>query len=138
MDLVITLDILLFLALLVVGMILFAREWFAPDVVALGLIFALILLGLLEPDEAFAGFGSSTVMMILGLLIMTEALIQTGLIEVVGRWLLRYVGDKPARIKGITLILPSIMSAFMSNTASTAFSLPIILGFIASQSSECL
>jgi len=33
---------------------------------------ALILSGLLDADVAFAGFGSETVIMILGLLILTE------------------------------------------------------------------
>lgn len=123
-----TVDIILFLVLLVVGLVLFALEWFSADVTALGLMLALILLGLLEPAQAFAGFGSDTVLMILGLLILTETLVHTGLVDVVGRWLLHFIGDSRARLRSMTLGIPAILSALMSNTAATAFFLPIILG----------
>lgn len=123
-----TFEIVAFLVLFVVGIILFAKEWFPADVTALGLMLALILLGLIEPDEAFAGFGSSTVLMIFGLLVLTETVVQTGLVDVIGRWLLDFIGDNPNRLRGVTLVVPAVMSSFMSNTASTAFFLPIVLG----------
>ncbi len=56
------------------------------DVVALGVMLAVIASGLLPPDKAFAGFGSDTVMMILGLLMMSAGLIQTGVVEIAGRY----------------------------------------------------
>ncbi len=123
-----TFDIIAFLALFVIALILFAVEWFSADITALGLMLALILLGLLEPEAAFAGFGSGTVLMILGLLIMTETLVHTGLVDLIGRWLLRLIGDSAGRLRAVILIVPAFMSAFMSNTASTAFFLPIVLG----------
>lgn len=125
---ILTPDIVLFLILFVVALVLFTVEWFSADVTALGLMLALILFGLLKPDDAFAGFGSDVVLMILGLLILTETLIHTGLVDVIGRWLLAYIGDSSIRLKSVTLIAPAIMSSVMSNTASTAFFLPIILG----------
>lgn len=123
-----TADIVLFLILFVVGLFLFAVEWFSADITALGLMLSLILLGLLEPNAAFAGFGSDTVLMILGLLILTETLVYTGLVDVVGRWLVKTIGDSSTRLQSIILIVPAVMSSFMSNTASTAFFLPIALG----------
>ncbi len=123
-----TIEILIFLLLFILALVLFSLEWFSADVTALGLMLALILSGLLEPEAAFAGFGSSTVLMILGLLVLTETLTHTGLVDLVGRWLLAFIADDSMRFKGMTLILPSVMSTIMSNTASTAFFLPIILG----------
>jgi di/tricarboxylate transporter len=123
-----TTDIAAFLVMFVLALILFAREWTPPDVTALGLMLGLILLGLLEPAAAFAGFGSDTVMMILGLLILTETLVHTGLVDAVGRWLLHLIGNSTARLQSMILVAPAVMSAFMSNTASTAFFLPIVLG----------
>ncbi|MGV2436447.1 MAG UNVERIFIED_CONTAM: hypothetical protein LVT10_17415 [Anaerolineae bacterium] len=72
-----TFDIVIFLCLFVTAIILFSVEWFSADVVALGLMLALVLLGLLEPQAAFAGFGSETVMMILGLLILHGKFLST-------------------------------------------------------------
>jgi di/tricarboxylate transporter len=97
-------------------------------VTALGLMMALIVLGLLDPADAFAGFGSETVLMILGLLILTETLVSTGLIDLLGKRLLRLVGHRPQRAQAIILVAPAIMSSFISNTASAAFFLPIALG----------
>jgi di/tricarboxylate transporter len=123
-----TLDIALFLILFVVALVLFTFEWVSADVTALGLMLALVILGLLEPAEAFAGFGSETVLMILGLLILTEALVSTGLIDWLGQEMLRLVGRSTSRLRLVVLIGPAIMSAFISNTASAAFFLPIALG----------
>ncbi len=125
---VLTFEIAAFLILFVVGLVLFATEYFSADVTALGLMLALVVLGLLEPEAAFAGFGSETVMMLLGLLILADMLIQTGFVDIVGRRLLRFVGKSSARLQGIILVAPAIMSAFLSNTASVAFFLPIVLG----------
>lgn len=123
-----TLEIALFLGLLVTALVLFAFEWVSADVTALGMMLALVLFGLLQPADAFAGFGSDTVMMILGLLIMTETLIHTGLVDQVGRWLIGIVGNSSRRIQAVLLVGPSLLSSFISNTASAAFFLPIALG----------
>lgn len=123
-----TIEITLFLLIFVVALILFAREFFPPDVTALGLMLTLVVTGLLPVQTAFAGFGSDTVLMILGLLILTEAMEQTGVVDMVGRWFLRIIGDKPVRLQLLLLIGPAIMSSFMSNTAAAAFFLPVALG----------
>ncbi len=123
-----TFDIAVFLCLFVTAIILFSVEWFSADVVALGLMLALVLTGLLEPQAAFAGFGSETVMMILGLLILTESLVHTGMVDLLGSWLVKVIGNRPSRIKQFTLIAPSILSSFISNTAAAAFFMPIVLG----------
>src|SRR5690606_10336875 len=82
--------------------------------------------GMLPAKDAFAGFGSETVMMILGLLILTEGLAQTGIIDTVGRLLLRVV--RPRWLPLMLLVAPAVMSSFISNTASAAFFMPIALG----------
>ncbi len=123
-----TFEIAVLLLLFVVGIVLFASEWFSADITALGLMLALILTGLLPPEQAFQGFGSNTVLMLLGLLILTETLIHTGLVDLVGQRLQRVVGDNLARLQQVLLIVPAVMSAIISNTASTAFFLPIVLG----------
>jgi di/tricarboxylate transporter len=120
---IITLLVILFSAL-----ILFSFEWVSIDIVALGVLLALILAGLLPPDQAFAGFGSDTVILILGLLIMTAALVRTGVVEMTGRWILQYSGDNPNRALNVVTVAAASMSALMSNTASTAFFLPIVIG----------
>jgi di/tricarboxylate transporter len=121
-------DIAILLAILFAALILFSFEWVSVDIVALGVLLALILTGLLPPEQAFAGFGSDTVILILGLLILTAALVRTGVVEMTGRWIMQYSGDSPTRALNVVTVAAATMSAFMSNTASTAFFLPIVIG----------
>ena len=67
-------QILLLLCLLAVALALFWSERISAEVIGLGLLLALVFTGLLPADQAFAGFGSDTVIMILGLLILTAPL----------------------------------------------------------------
>lgn len=123
-----TLSILLLLIILAIALILFSFEWVPPDVTALGVLLALILFGLIPPDQAFAGFGSDTVMLLLGLLIMTAALMRAGVVEVVSRNLLQFTSQHPRALLPATMLSVGLLSAFINNTAAAAFFLPVILG----------
>ena len=116
------------LGILVIAVGMFAWDRIPADVVALGVLLAIIALKLVEPDRAFAGFGSGTVMMIFGFLIMTAALSNTGIVDNVGAAVLSRVGNRPALLLAVIMISVSVLSAFISNTAATAFFIPIVLG----------
>ncbi|MGV3772030.1 MAG: SLC13 family permease [Verrucomicrobiales bacterium] len=121
-------EIGLLLGLVLVALVFFSFEWVSADVVALGLLILLILTGILSAEQAFAGFGSDTVMTMLGLLILTATLLKTGVIDLTGRFILKYTGTNPNRLLLVIMIAAAGLSAFMSNTASAAFFLPIIIG----------
>jgi di/tricarboxylate transporter len=121
-------QVLLLGAILTIALVLFAREQIPSEVTALGVVLALVFTGLLPEDRAFAGFGSDTVMTILGLLILTSALQRTGVVERAGGAILRKAGSQPVRLLVVVLIATSVVSAFISNTAATAFFLPVLFG----------
>jgi di/tricarboxylate transporter len=121
-------EIALLLSIVAVAVVLFALERIPPDVIGLGIMITLILTGLLPPEEGFAGFGSDTIMMILGLLIMTAALLRTGVVDMAGRAILRRAGTDPRRLLVVITISAAVLSAFISNTAAAAFFLPIVMG----------
>jgi di/tricarboxylate transporter len=123
-----TLQILLLLGILVVALGLFWSERISADVIALGVLITLAFTRLVPPEQAFAGFGSDTVIMILGLLILTAALERTGVVELAGRIGLRHAGANPDRLLWIVMIASATVGAFISNTASTAFFLPVVFG----------
>ena len=123
-----TLPILLLLIILAIALVLFWFEWIPPDVTALGVLLALIVLGLIPLDQAFSGFGSDTVMLLLGLLIMTAALMRTGVVEVVSRNLLEFTSKRPGTLLPATMLAVALLSSFINNTAAAAFFLPVILG----------
>lgn len=121
-------DILTLLVILGAALVMFVLEWVSADVVGLGVLILLILTGLLPAANAFAGFGSDTVMMILGLFILTAALLRTGVVEMAGRFIVRHAGDNPERVLALVMLGVAGLSAFISNTAATAFFLPVTIG----------
>ncbi|HWL17482.1 MAG TPA: SLC13 family permease [Opitutus sp.] len=126
-----TLSIALLLGIVVVALILFSFEWVSSDVVALGVLLALILTGLLPARDAFAGFGSDTVIMILALLIMTAALVGTGVVDLVARAILRHAGTRTNGLFAAIMLAVATLSTFISNTAAAALFLPVVIGIAA-------
>jgi len=118
------------IALLIVAiiavMIVFSLEKFSVELPALGLMIFLVLSGMLTPEEAFAGFGSEVVILILGLLILTAALERTGIADVAARWMITRAGGSYVMVLAWVMTAAIIVGAFVSNTAATAFFLPII------------
>jgi di/tricarboxylate transporter len=127
----VTLEIGILLTLIGVALIFFSFEWIPPDVVGLGLLLTLILSGLLPYKDAFAGFGSDTVIMILSLLIMTAAMLKAGVVDLVGRGILRYVGNRTSLLLPGIMCIVALLSAFISNTAAAAFFIPVAMGIAA-------
>jgi len=123
-----TFSIFLLLITVVVALVLFAMEIVPTDVTALGLLLFLTITGLLPAERAFAGFGSDAVIMILGILVMVEALIRTGVTDFAGRMILRQTDASASKIFLVVMVSASVMAAFISNTAATAFFLPIVIG----------
>jgi len=112
----------------VVAMVLFSIERIPAEVTALALLMFLVLTGLLPTEEAFAGFSSDVVMMMFGLLIIMAALDRTGVTDLAGRAILRRTNSGPLQILAVVMIAAVAIGAFMSNTAATAFFLPIVVG----------
>ena len=117
----------LILILFVAALVLFATEWLPVDVTALGLLSALLLFGLLTPREAFAGFGSDTVLTLASLFILTRVLLRAGVIEWIGAALARRSRSATGTLRGLLGSVAGV-SAFTSNTATTAVFLPVVAG----------
>lgn len=124
-------EIAICLAILIVAILFFAWDRLPADVVALGVLLAVIATGLLPPARAFAGFASDTVMMILGLFIMSAGLLHTGVVDIAGRRFFDLAGRNPAKFLPLMLVSVAAVSAVMSNTAATAFFVPLVLGYAA-------
>jgi di/tricarboxylate transporter len=125
---IMTAEIATLICFTVAAVILFSLERFPADVIAVGLLISLVLTGLIPVDKAFAGFGSDTVVLIAGLLVLTAALERTGVMEIVARNILQRTGTDLSRIVLVVMVATTSLSAFMSNTGATAFFLPVVLG----------
>jgi len=123
-----TLEITLVLLIIFLSLIFFSIERLPNDVVALGVLIALTITGLVSPAQAFAGFGSDAVVMIFGLLVLTAALMRTGVVLMAGREIIRRVGERDSSLLSVIMIASASIGALMSNTASTAFFVPVVIG----------
>jgi len=122
-----TLQIALVLGTVLAALVLFSIDKIPVDVTALGILLFLILTGVLPADEAFAGFGSDVVVMMLGLLILVAALTRTGVTDMVGRVLLNRSEASEQELLLAVMGIAALVGAFMSNTTATAFFLPIVI-----------
>jgi di/tricarboxylate transporter len=116
------------LALTVVALVLFSTEKLRVDVVALLLLLALTIPGVLTPDEAIAGFGSDTIVILISLFVMTEGVIRTGVVERIGLRLAALGSVRPLAFTRFLIVACTVVSAFISNTVTAAVFLPIVVG----------
>lgn len=117
----------LVMLLIVTAVILFIWDIIPAEIVALGLMLSFVLTGVLTPVQAFSGFSSDTVMMILGLLIMTSAIARTGILTGLSRWVQLGTAGRPWLFLLVLLAIMGALSSFMSNTAATALMVPMAI-----------
>lgn len=99
-----------------------------PDVVALILMLALGLSGILTPQEAFSGFGRSAVIIMLSAFILAEGLRRSGLTERMGWFIVRLFGHGEGRLVFGVMLAGAMLSLFMNNIAAASLLLPSLSG----------
>lgn len=116
-----------FFIILIVGLGLLVTERLRNDLVALLVILALVVTGVLAPREALAGFGSEPAVVVAAIFVLSGALHQTGLSESFGQWIGRWAGRGYGR--ALMVIMPSValLSAFTHHLTTTAVMLPVTL-----------
>ena len=115
-----TLDIGIVLGLLVVAVGLFATRALPVDLVTIFLLLALVLTGILEPTEAFAGFSSQIIIILGSIFVINGALLEGRVIDLVSAWLLRVAGGSVNKLQLTTMSVVGGLSGFMNNTAVTS------------------
>lgn len=117
-------NILITLLILVATIILFSIEVLSVDLVAIVAVLALIFFRILSPEDAFAGFSNTALIMIASILIMTTGLIKAGVADRIAHLILKRAGTHPVRLMFMFLITVGLTSAFINNVAATALLLP--------------
>lgn len=120
-------DMLFVFATLGITIALFISDRIRMDLVALMVVVALALSGIITPAEAVAGFGEPVVIMIAALFVVGEALFRTGIAAAAGNWLLRMGGSSETRLLLFLLPVVALLSAFMSSTGAVALLIPVVL-----------
>lgn len=109
--------------LAVLGMLALSK--IAADLILMAALIFLLVTGILEPNEAFAGFGNTGLMTIAALYVVAAGLRETGAIQYITRRLL----GQPTSVRGaqFRMLLPTAaLSAFLNNTTVVAMLIPAI------------
>jgi di/tricarboxylate transporter len=123
-----TLDIGLTLAIILVALILFATEKLRVDVIALLVLVAVGVLGLISKEELFSGFSNSAVITVWAVYMVSGGMFKTGVADSMGKAILRVAGNKEPRLIATIMLTVGVMSAFMNNVGATAMLLPAVVG----------
>lgn len=106
--------------------ILYLTEKFSVAVTTVLGMLALIFTGILDFNEAFACFTSTNVMLVLGMIIIVESLIDSGIAEKLGNLLFKLVGRSEKAFLIIIFVLAAFLSLFSTNAALVAMFMPLI------------
>lgn len=119
------------LIILVITVALFIWGRVRADIVALTAQAALLVLGILTPAEALAGFSSPIVIMMIGLFVVGGAIMQTGLAKLTGNKLMALSRGNETITFLLVMLVTSFIGAFVSNTGTVALMMPIIMSIAA-------
>ena len=113
------------LIILIIASVAFAIGKVRSDLIALCSLIALLLTGILTPQEALAGFSNSVVVMMAGLFVIGGAIVQTGLAKKVSGKLMALAGDNEQTLFLLLMVVTAFIGAFVSNTGTVALMMPI-------------
>ena len=95
-------------------------EKISVDIIIIAMLICLMATGILTPSEAFSGYGTDFIMILASIFVISGALQQTGILDLIGSRF-RKVGQAKPRFL-LTYIIASVgmTSAFMNNITVTA------------------
>jgi len=106
------------------------------DIVSIVALFSLVLIDkilggessklIADPSQAFMGFGHPAVVTVATVLIISRALRNSGVVDLIARYVKPYTNNKTAHITTLSGVI-AFLSAFMNNVGALALMLPVTL-----------
>lgn len=115
------------LVVLVVGLVVLIAEWLPTGITGLLMILALVLPGVLTPEEALSGLVDPAVVAVAGMLVISAGIQRTGAITYVANLFTGGERSPTAAYTGLLLVV-LVLSAFVNNTPIVLVFLPVVLG----------
>lgn len=109
--------------------LIFIKEWMPNDLVALGGLAVLLLLGILDEKDLGSIFSNSAPMTIGAMFVLGAALTRTGVIDWIALQFERWAGSSLTRAIFILALIVVPLSAFMNNTPVVIVFLPVLMAF---------
>ena len=115
------------LVIIVVAMGLFISGKFRVDLVAICVLAALILSGLISVDQALYGFTNPATATIAAMFVISAGLVRTGVVQWIAFRIDRWAGNKEWQLILVLCLAIAFLSAFILNTATVAIFIPVAI-----------
>mgnify|MGYP003484245953 CR=1 FL=1 len=118
---------LIVLAVALVALVLFITERIDIDLIALLILVALVLTGVITPRQGLAGFSDPATLTVAFMFVLSAALLRTGLLVVLAPRL--SIQLRRSELRGMLFLVVGVagFSAFLNNTPIVAIFIPIVV-----------
>ncbi|HMN13122.1 MAG TPA: SLC13 family permease [Bellilinea sp.] len=122
-----SLDLWIVLGILGVTAFFLFTEKIKPDVMALLVLGALGLFGIVGPERLFTGFSSAAVITLIGISLIAAGLQQTGVTLTLSRWMHAAGKSGENAMILVTFLTSALLSVVMNNIAAVGILLPTVM-----------
>jgi di/tricarboxylate transporter len=95
------------------------------DLIAICTLAALLIFGLLKPEQALSGFTNPATATIAAMFVLSAGLVRTGMLQWVARHIDVVAGRGEWRLILVLCLVAAVLSAFLVNTAVVAIFIPV-------------
>jgi len=112
--------------IIIAVIVLYATNIIPYPVTSLLACTAMVVFKVIPFSTAFAGFGSDVIMLVAGMMVIGNALFETGAAKMLGAGMIRVCGKSERVFLLVSLVFASVMTTFCSNTATIALMMPVV------------
>ncbi len=113
-------------AILAGVLVFFIGGWVRYDFVAFGALFAAVATGIVQSDTAFSGFGNPAVITVALVLMLSEGLRQSGVVDLIAEYAVPKT-QSPTLLIFVLAGLAAALSGVMNNVGALALLMPVAL-----------
>jgi len=118
---------ILTLIVLAIGLVLFISEWLPIDLVAIGMMVALVMVGVISLEDGLAGFSNPATLTVAFMFILSAAMLRTGALQFI-TFRLAKLFERNQRLGLLAMMLfIALISAFVNNTPIVAVFIPVVI-----------
>nr|YP_002049293.1 putative sodium/sulfate transporter, DASS family protein [Paulinella chromatophora]ACB43083.1 putative sodium/sulfate transporter, DASS family protein [Paulinella chromatophora] len=129
MEIVLQLQALITLAVIIFAIVSFVRGMLSPEITGLCSVGLLVATGVLEPNQALAGFGSPALVTLIGLFAVSAGVFRSGCLDYLRELIGSDFMSSPRRMVLLFTTIMAPISGFIPNTPIVATLLPVIEGW---------
>ncbi len=114
-------------AILLLGVVLYVRQWLPIETTSILLLACLAMTGILTTEQVFSGFANAATITIGAMFILSSSLVRTGALEYLAQKFAALSRGSLFRVLVLLALFVPLASAFVNNTPIVVMMIPILL-----------